>query len=230
MKKYLILFLIIGIANSYAGPPKRNLDTGRMISNFNNWLLENGHMQYLEVNEHYEECKNCNTWDAGSRCFEEIGKPKKQCVIEGDQSYGEGGFKWGENSKYKNNLDINIYTDRGTEIPHKARPNDDTLLFYAFDYIDDYKENKKFLILPSKTPYKFESNLIDDKDIKKEITKKKSPLLSYLLFEDGKIIIDEITPKDKFGIFFKTIRSGYHTQLEKVLYLILQDMQFVEVI
>jgi len=77
------------------------------------------------------------------------------------------------------------------------------LLFYAFDYIDDYKENKKFLILPSKTPYKFESNLIDDKDIKKEITKKKSPLLSYLLFEDGKIIIDEITPKDKFGIVFQ---------------------------
>ena len=35
-----------------------------MISNFNNWLFENGHMQYLEVNEYYEECKNCNTWDA----------------------------------------------------------------------------------------------------------------------------------------------------------------------
>jgi hypothetical protein len=107
MKKYLILFLLICITNSYAGPPKRNLDTVKMIGDFNNWLFENGHMQYLEVNEYYEECKNCNTWDAGPRCFEEIGKPKKQCVLDGDQSYGEGGYKWGENSKYKNNLDIN---------------------------------------------------------------------------------------------------------------------------
>ena len=46
--------------------------------------------------------------------------------------------------KYQNKLDINVYTDRGTEIPHKARPNDDTLLFYAFDYIDDYKVIKNF--------------------------------------------------------------------------------------
>ena len=29
MKKYIILFLLISIANSYAGPPKTNLDTGR---------------------------------------------------------------------------------------------------------------------------------------------------------------------------------------------------------
>jgi len=203
MKKYLILFLLLSITNSYAGPPKTTLNTGRMISDFNNWLFKNGHMQYLDVNENYEECKNCSTWDAGPRCFEESGKPKKQCMLDGDQSYGEGGYKWGENSKYKNNLDIKIYTDRGTEIPEKARPNDDTLLFYAHDYIDDYKNNKRFLISPSINPFKFESDLIEDRDVKKEITRKKSPLLSYLLFEDDKIIIDEITPKDKFGIVFQ---------------------------
>ena len=27
-------------------------------------------------------------------------------------------------------------------------------------------------------------------------------LLSYLLYEDGKIVVDEITPKERFGIFF----------------------------
>ena len=86
------------------------------------------------------------------------------------------------------------------------------MLFYAFDYIDDYKENKKFLILPSKTPYKFESNLIEDKDVKKEITRKKSPLLSYLLFEGDKIIIDEIHLKINLELFSKTIHSGYLTQ------------------
>ena len=178
MRKFLILFLFIGIANSYAGPPPLNLDKEKMINNFNNWLSKNGHSQYLEKIES-EKCK----------------------------SFDKGDTNWYYNNcdqtKYKNKLDINIYTDRGTEIPHKTRPNDDTLLFYAFDAIEDYKVNKKFLISPSKNPYKFESNLIDDKDVKKEITRKKSPLLSYLLFEDDKIIIDEITPKDKFGIVFQ---------------------------
>ena len=203
MKKYFILFFLITVFDSYAGPPKTNLDTGRMISGFNEWLLENNHMQYIEINENYEECKHCDQWNAGPRCFEESGKPKKQCVLDGNQSYGESGYRWGENSKYKNNLDINIYTDRGTEIPEKARPNDGTLLFYAYNYLDTHKNHQKFLISPSKDPYKFESNLIEDKDVKKEITRKKSPLLSYLLFENDKIIIDEITPKDKFGIVFQ---------------------------
>lgn len=203
MKKYLILFLLISITNSYAGPPKTTLNTGRMISDFNNWLFKNGHMQYLDVNENYEECKNCSTWDAGPRCFEESGKPKKQCVLDGDQSYGESGYKWGENSKYNNNLDIKIFSDRGDEIPSDARPNDDTLLFYAYYKLKSYEDAQKKIIKPSEQPYKFNFNLIEDEDIKNEITKKKSTLLSYLLFEDDKIIIDEITPKDKFGIVFK---------------------------
>ncbi len=178
MRKFLILFLFIGIANSYAGPPPLNLNKEKMINNFNNWLSKNGHSQYLEKIES-EKCKSLKKYSQNwyyNKC---------------------------DQTKYKNNLDIKIYTQRGTEIPHKARPNDDTLLFYAFDAIEDYKVNKKFLISPSKNPYKFESNLIDDKDVKKEITRKKSPLLSYLLLEDDKIIIDEITPKDKFGIVFQ---------------------------
>ena len=55
-----------------------------------------------------EECKGCNAWDASPKCFEEIGKPKKQCVLDGDQSYGEDGYKWIENeniSKYRNSND-----------------------------------------------------------------------------------------------------------------------------
>ena len=203
MKKYLLLFFFISIVNSFAGPPKTNLDTGRMISDFNNWLFENGHMQYLEANEFYEECKNCSTWDAGPRCFEENGKPKKQCVLDGDQNYGEGGYKWGENSKYNNNLDIKIYSDRGDEIPSDVRPNDDTLLFYTYYKLKSYEDSKKKIIKPSKQPYKFNFNLMEDEDVKNEITRKKSTLLSYLLFKDDKIIIDEITPKDKFGIVFK---------------------------
>lgn len=202
MKKFFVLFFFLGMVNSYAGPPKRDFNYGR-IGDFNYWLYQKGHLQYLELNESFEECKNCG-WRPGPNCFEKNGKPKKQCVIDGDQTLGGYGFKWKQNYKIKkNNLDIKTYTSRGTEIPNKARPNDDTLLFYTFDTLNDYKNNKKYIISPSTNPYKFKSNLVEDKDVKKEITRKKSPLLSYLLFQDDKIIIDEITPKDKFGIVFQ---------------------------
>ena len=127
MKKYILLFLFISIVNSYAGPPKnKNQNAERMIGNFNNWLSKNGHTQYLEINKNYNGCEDCNDKSWSTACFEKNGKPKKQCVINGDTTY-DGGYNW--KKKYKNNLDINVYTDRGTEIPHKARPNDDTLLF-----------------------------------------------------------------------------------------------------
>ena len=77
----------------------------------NEWLFLNNHSQYIEVNKNYDECKNCTRWDAGPRCFEEVGKPKKQCVLDGDQSYGEDGFKWADHKKYKTNLNIKPYKE-----------------------------------------------------------------------------------------------------------------------
>ena len=78
MKKYLILFLLIGIANSYAGPPARNLNTEKMISNFTNWLIKNDHTEFLEINKDYnEECNECNNLSSSKECFEKNGKPKK---------------------------------------------------------------------------------------------------------------------------------------------------------
>ena len=57
---------------------------------------------------------------------------------------------------------------------------------YSFDAFCD-KENKRSL-----NYYKFNSDLIEDKDVKKELkNKKKTRLVSYLLFEDNKIKIDE---------------------------------------
>jgi hypothetical protein len=55
--------------------------------------------------------------------------------------------------------------------------------FYAFG---------KYEIKGSNNYYKFNSDLIQDKDVIKEIkNKKKTRLVSYLLFEDNKIKIDE---------------------------------------
>ena len=51
---------------------------------------------------------------------------------------------------------------------------------------------KKFKIEGSKNAYEFESNLRKDNDVSKEIkNNKETGLISYLLFEDNKIVIDE---------------------------------------
>ena len=50
----------------------------------------------------------------------------------------------------------------------------------------------KYQVKGSENSYKFQSNLKEDKDVTTEIkNNKKTGLISYLLFEDGKIVIDE---------------------------------------
>ena len=50
----------------------------------------------------------------------------------------------------------------------------------------------KFLVKGSQNYYKFQSELVEDKDVKKEIdNSQKTGLISYLLFEDNKIKIDQ---------------------------------------
>ena len=52
----------------------------------------------------------------------------------------------------------------------------------------------KFLVKGSQNYYKFQSELVEDKDVKKEIdNSQKTGLISYLLFEDNKIKIDQET-------------------------------------
>ena len=51
--------------------------------------------------------------------------------------------------------------------------------------------------------YRFESDLRKNQNVLDEFRRNSSTgIISYLLYEDDKIIIDEITPKDRFGIIF----------------------------
>jgi len=72
------------------------------------------------------------------------------------------------------------------------------LLASSFAYADHQSETYsfnafgKFEIKGSDNYYQFKSKLIEDRDVKKEIkNNKKTRLVSYLLFEDDKIKIDE---------------------------------------
>ena len=65
---------------------------------------------------------------------------------------------------------------------------------YAKHQYEEYSFDAfwKYEIKGSNDYYKFNSDLIEDKDVKKELkNKKKTRLVSYLLFEDNKIKIDE---------------------------------------
>ena len=65
---------------------------------------------------------------------------------------------------------------------------------YAEHQYEEYSFDAfwKYEIKGSSDYYKFNSDLIEDKDVKKELrNKKKTRLVSYLLFEDNKIKIDE---------------------------------------
>ena len=105
----------------------------------------------------------------------------------------------------RNNLKINTYKGRWS-IPFQKSPNKDTLIYYNYKNLFSHDTNDsgtlqwdKYSIPPSKNPYQFKSNLVEDKYIKKQMQKK--PILSYLYFNDDQIIIDELTPKNQFGEF-----------------------------
>ena len=85
-------------------------------------------------------------------------------------------------------------------IPEKANPNYKTLGHYLIKYKNDELSFGRYGAKGSENPYQFKSDLREDKYIKKQM--QKTALLSYLLFEDGKIAIDEISPEDRFGKYF----------------------------
>ena len=141
----MVLGLLL-VNNSYSND--------RYLSEFEQWLYDNDHHQYLTLNE--------------------------------------------DNSKYKSNLNIKFYSS--WDIPYKSNPNTDTLLYYLFKGITSDNNYGKIGSKGSDTPYEFEFDLRENKYVKKQM--QKTALLSYLLYEDGKITSDEITPKDRFGIIF----------------------------
>ena len=109
------------------------------------------------------------------------------------------------------NYEINTYNGR-SEIPERGKkPNYETLLYYFWEYTNgNWTNNPKYSeIKPSDKPHQFIFDLRDDEIIKKQM--QETALLSYLLYEDGKIVVDEISPKDKFGRVFAN-ETKFHSQ------------------
>ena len=174
MKKLiLVIFSLFMVANSIANENHLKL--------FDKWLVKHKFTEFvkMEIGQGEGKCKSLkkfsNLWYY-NKC---------------DQ------FK-----KYVTNYKINTYNGR-SEIPEKAKkPNYETLLYYFWEYTNgNWTNNPKYSeIKASDEPYEFKFELREDKVVEKQM--QKTALLSYLLYEDGKIVIDEISPKDKFGKVF----------------------------
>ena len=183
MKKFLGI-IVLGLLLS--GNAFADRDIQKEIFLFNNWLLDNGHDQYLtKGGKKFDICK-------------EFKRKSKEWFNAKCENMPKGRFL------LKNNLDL-IFYDRFwiPEENPKPKPNYGTFVFELYRYLNYHETDSavvgKYLVKRSGDPYKFQSNLIEDKYIDKQLNK--SGLLSYLYFENGEIKIDKISPKNRFGKF-----------------------------
>ena len=174
MKKILIIFLSLFLSFSAQANEKH-------LKQVDKWLVKNKFTEFVKL---------------------EIGQPEGKCKSLKKYSNLWYYNECDQNKKITPNYKINTYNGR-SEIPEKAKkPNYETLLYYFWEYTNgNWTNNPKYSeIKASDEPYEFKFELREDKVVKKQM--QKTALLSYLLYEDGKIVIDEISPKDKFGKVF----------------------------
>ena len=187
MKKILIILIsVIFFQNNLLAEDYETQD----FSKFNQWLLENNYSQYLRgEGGKFDICtlykKNSDAW-----LNEECG------------NYPEGKMR------LMNNLKIETYGGRWA-IPSKKDPkNRDTLIYYNYKNLFSHFNGDsntyqfgRYEAKPSSKIYKFNNNAKENKFVQKEMQKK--AILSYLYFQDDQILIDELTPEDRFGDFVK---------------------------
>ena len=194
MKKLLLLILF-----SYLFPHTLLADQlEKKKQLFAKWLYLNGYDQYLDKTGDPVDmmldrsiCTSMSTWDD---CTDADGK----LIPTKDRKY---------TLIYPTNLKLKL-NKKKANLGYKSNPNRDTLIYYLWHYSyrpkfmgDDPNKVKFHEIKHSNEPYEFKFNLIEDKFVKKQM--KTKGILSYLYFQDGKVLIDEISPKERLGEFIK---------------------------
>jgi CubicO group peptidase (beta-lactamase class C family) len=85
-------------------------------------------------------------------------------------------------------------TDYGSwGIPYNAQPNYATLKYHLKRYLKDHRKFDRYESLPSKNPTKLAIIPSTSSVIQNEM--QKSSLISYLVYDKGNIVVDEITPR-----------------------------------
>ena len=137
------------------------------------------------------------------------------------KSFTQWLYKNGHNQYLEKDSDGRLQTNLKIRLNKKKRPldyqsnpNRDTLLYYLWDQA--YAPRNwayAYEVKPSKKPYEFKFNLIEDKFVKKQM--KTKGIMSYLYFQDGHILIDEISPKERLGEFINNETKFYSLSMSK---------------
>ena len=112
--------------------------------------------------------------------------------------------------KLQTNLKLKL-NPRKRNIDYDSNPNRDTLLYYVWDLT--YGLRNSYEVKPSKEPYEFKFNLIEDKIVKKQM--KTKGILSYLYYQDGEVLIDEFSPKERLGEFLNNETKFFSMSMGK---------------
>ena len=94
-----------------------------------------------------------------------------------------------------------VKTWKNRQIPEKYKnPNLETLRYHFLAYNKRGRSNQ-FFTKPSSQPTALKFNLQKKPKIIKKIVKKmqSTGLVSYLMYEDGEIVIDQLSPPERFG-------------------------------
>ena len=199
MKKFLstLYFILFIHSNVFA-------ERG-YVEEFTEWVNTNELNEYLDTKSKDKkgpkfkdtmgkmqnfDWSKCDTFYKPSFCYDENGLIKKDKREEADKKI-----------KYIYPLNFKIPDNWFDRIPWDVKPSQSRLLYWIFHLLEDDKGWSSTGSKPSNEPFQFISELKPlDKEIKKKM--EKTGLLSFLFFENGKITIDEITPKDKYGLLF----------------------------
>ena len=158
MKKLiLIIFSFVFLSSNV-------LANDKYLNEFNKWLLDNGHTQYVNI-EQKEGCK---------KLIQKHGLKVPKVGLFDEPKVKTNEWFWLGCHKFQatNNLKIKFYDNR-SEIPEKVKPNYDTLLYFYWKYTNrNWNNNPKYTdIKASENPYKFKSDLREDDYIKKQMQK-----------------------------------------------------------
>ena len=114
------------------------------------------------------------------------------------------------NGRLQTNLKLKL-NPKKRNIDSNSNPNRDTLLYYVWDFT--YGIRNSYEVKPSKEPYEFKFNLIEDKFVKKQM--KTKGILSYLYYQDGEVLIDEFSPKERLGEFLNNETKFFSMSMGK---------------
>ena len=183
IKKILIVIFLILSTTTHADEQEE------FFEEFNKWLAKNEFTDFYKLG---------------------YGEPTGKCKDLEKFSHLWYYNKCDKDKKIVGNYKVNTFNNR-SEIPEDANPDYQTLVYYLWLYLNkNWNGKEKYSkIKSSENPYEFQFDLREDKYIKKQM--QKTALLSYLLYEDGKIVIDELSPPERFGKGFNN-ESTHHSQ------------------